>query len=355
MPKKAPPKKLPYAGWNPMIHGVTQSLVQKFIGDKDRFHKHAVLGLRETDRKEAMEYGSIFHKLIELGAIMGSKYSRLKMLTEMNKWIKRRYDNPESLMLVKIAIAVYEEYRVWEKKKPKNTYIEAEPVFAENFPLPPLTFNPNDDILIRIPKGIVIPLRGRIDGVLSRNKGIGIEENKTKSKIDVAFLQATIPSNIQVMFYAVCAELKYGKPCLDVTYNVIRKPAERQKQKETDEEFIERIKENVKLQPTHYFYRFYYEFHKGQVDKWKREELIPALYSIYLWWRSIEANPTNPWVDLNGNVNPFHGRKSFGIYDALSQGKGDFYELIVNGRKHNLTVSNELFPELSDDDEKVNI
>jgi hypothetical protein len=119
-----------------MVHGVTQSLLQRFKGDKDRFHKHAVLGLRETNRKEAMEYGSIFHKLIELGAIMGKGYTRVKMLTVMNEWIKRKYDNPESLMLVKIAIAVYEEYRVWEAKKPKREYIEAEPVFCESFEVP---------------------------------------------------------------------------------------------------------------------------------------------------------------------------------------------------------------------------
>jgi hypothetical protein len=75
-----------------------------------------------------------------------------------------------------------------------------------------------------------------------------------------------------------------------------------------------------------------------------------TIWEIYLWWRSIEANPTNPWVDQDGNPNPFHGRKSFGIYDALSIGKGDYYELIVNGRKQNLVVSNDLFPELAEDE-----
>lgn len=348
--KKGPPKRLPYKGWNPMVHGVTQSLLQKFKGDKDRFHKHAVLGLRETNRKEAMEYGSIFHKLIELGAIMGKGYTRVKMLTVMNEWIKRKYDNPESLMLVKIAIAVYEEYRVWEAKKPKREYIEAEPVFCESFEVPSVRFNPSPDISIYIPPGIIIPFRGRIDGVLKAGNGIGIEENKTKGRIDVPFLLNTIPSNIQVMFYAVCAELKYKKPCKFVDYNVIRKPAERQKVKESDNDFIQRIRENVQAQPTHYFYRMHYDFQQGQVAKWIREELTPLIWEIYLWWRSIEANPTNPWVDQDGNPNPFHGRKSFGIYDALSIGKGDYYELIVNGRKQNLVVSNDLFPELAEDE-----
>ena len=353
--KKAPPKKLPkkyYEGWNPLTDGVTQSLVQKFIGDKDRFHKHAVLGLRETNRKEAMEYGSIFHKLVELGAKMGNSYTPMKMLKAMNVFIKAKYDSPESLLLCKIAIAQYGEYRKFAANKPKYDYIAAEPVFGPPdtlFELPPVHFNPNECINIRIPSGIKIPLRGRIDGVISKNKNMWIEENKTKGRIDVAFLQNTIPCNIQVMFYAVCSQLKYNKPCKGVVYNVIRKPQERQKVKESDDEFIERITDNISRQPTHYFYRMEYEFMPGQVEKWTREELVPALIDIYLWWKSIEKNPTKPWTDENGNLNPFHGRKSFGIYDALSQGKGDFYDLIVNGRKTNLKIVRELFPELEDD------
>jgi hypothetical protein len=55
-------------------------------------------------------------------------------------------------------------------------------------------------------------------------------------------------------------------------------------------------------------------------------------------------------MDLEGNVNPFHGRKSFGVYDSMSQGKGDFYELIVNGRTSNLIFSKQLFPELEEDE-----
>ena len=351
-PKK--PTKLPYKGWNPTLHGVTQSLVQKFIGDKDRFHKHAVGGLRETNRKEAMEYGSIFHKLVELGAKMGSKYTPLLMLKAMNKFMKGRYDNEQSTKLCKIAIAQYTEYRKFIAKKPKHDYIAAEPVFGPPdtlFELPPVHFNPNEVISINIPRGIKIPLRGRIDGVLNKNGHMWIEENKTKSRIDVPFLLNTVPVNIQVMFYVVCSQLKYKRPCRGVVYNVIRKPQEKQRVKETDEDFIARIVENIKLRPTHYFYRLEYEFQPGQVEKWTREELIPALMSIYLWWKSIEKNPLKPWTDENGNINPFHGRKSFGIYDALSQSKGDFYELIVNGRKNNLrmTDATELFPELEDD------
>lgn len=349
MPKKTPrPKHLPYNGWTPMKDGVSQSLLQKFRCDKERFRLHAIEMLREVDRKEAMEYGTIFHKLIELGASLGNKYTRDKLMQLMSKYLKTRHTAPESVLLCKVAIAQYHLYREWEATREKYKYIDQEPVFCENFTLPPVTFHPNEDMMIRIPSGVTIPLRGRIDEVIEKN-GMWIQENKTKSRINISQIQDTIHANIQVMFYAVCSELKYGRPCKGVIYNVIRKPGEKQHQKESEKDYVQRIVDRIKEDPNYYFYRLKHEFQPGQVEKWKREELIPLLYDVYLWWRSIEKNPHNPWVDENGNPNPFHGRKSFGIYDSMSQGKGDFYDYIVYGRKTGLTKVEELFPELQEE------
>jgi hypothetical protein len=346
--KHKSPKKLPFTGWTPLEHGVTQSLLQKFVQCRDRFHKHVVLGLRETGRKEAMEYGSIFHKLLELGTLLGKNNTRMNLLKAANTAFANK--DIESVELIKTAVVQYFEYLKWEHDKPKYKYIAAEPVFRELYELPTISFNPCEEINIRIPSGIKIPLRGRIDEVLEINGHMWIQENKTKGRIDESMLIDTIPSNIQVMFYAVCSQLKYSRPCKGVIYNVIRKPALRQRQSESDNDFIERIKEDIQTQPDHYFKRYSYEFQKGQIEKWIREELNPLLVHVYLWWKSISKNPTVPWVDLDGNVNPFHGRKSFGVYDSMSQGKGDFYELIVNGRTSNLIFSKQLFPELEEDE-----
>jgi hypothetical protein len=352
MPRKLPtPKKLPYKGWSPLIHGVSQSLLQKFVVDTDRFHKATVLGMRETTRKEAMEYGSVFHKLIEIGATMPN-YTRIKLITFMIDWMRKRYPSVESEFLGQIAVAQYFKYRDWYASKPKYKYIVAEPVFNELYTLPTINFEPNPDIRIRIPSGVKIPLRGRIDGVIDNNGSMWIEENKTKSRVDLSVLQDTIHANIQVMFYAVCSQLKYGRSCNGVIYNVIRKPALRQKVKEPNSEFIKRIEEDIDERPDWYFNRLSYEFQPRHVQRWEREELQPLLARVYLWWRSIEANPLNPWVDANGNPNPFHGRKSFGIYDSMTQGKGDFYDLIVYGRNANIKIVDEQFPELQDDEDE---
>lgn len=346
--KKSLPKKKPYLGWNLFTHGVTQSILQKFIGCRDRAHKSLALGLKSTDRKEAMEYGTIFHKLIEEGARMGSTYSRTKMVQIMLQYMKLKYPSPESLLLCKIGLAQYHKYKEWEADKPKYKYIAQEPVFKEAITLPATHFNPCPEISINIPRTEII-LRGRIDEVIEKNGEIWLQENKTKGRIDLSFLADTIPENIQVMFYAVAAELKYGRPIKGVIYNVIRKPGQRQRKNESDEDFVTRIGKEIEENPSYYFYRLQYAFPPGSIEKWKREELFPILYQIYIWWRSIEKNPTQPWQDEGGNPNPFHGRKSFGIYDALSQGKGDFFDLIVHGRTNGLIVDHEHFPELQDD------
>jgi hypothetical protein len=352
MVKKKPPsklpKKLPYKGWR-LEHGVSQSLLQKFVICKDRYHKKAVLGLKPTDRKEAMEYGTIFHKLIEEGAKM-QKYSRLIMTQIMNEYMQsKKLNSPESLLLCKIAIEQYDKYKQWEANKPKYHYIAQEPVFAEPFVVPATRFNPCPEISINIPR-IEVLLRGRIDEVIEINGELWLQENKTKSRIDLAVLQDTIPENIQVMFYAVAASIKYGRPVKGVIYNVIRKPGQRQRQKESDADFLKRIASEIEDQPSYYFYRLAYQFTPGAIEKWEREELIPLLYSLYIWWKSIEKNPTKPWMDEEGNVNPFHGRRSFGIYDPMSNGKGEYFDLLIYGRMDGLIVDHEMFTELKDEE-----
>jgi len=350
MPKKKPsktralPKSLPYKGWTPLEHGVTQSILQKLDTCVDRSHKKLVLGMKEIDRKEAMEFGSIFHKLSEKGA--DRKLSETKLKEYIRKYVQKYFPSEPSVLLARICLVTYLEYRKWEATRPSHRYIATEPVFEEPFTLPPISFNPCPEISIRVPANTIIKLRGRIDGVIEMPDGMWIEEHKTKSRVDLSFLQDTIHCNIQVMMYAVCAELKYGRPCKGVIYNIIRKPQLRQRVKETDNAFLNRIQEDIRSQPEHYFTRLKVAFDKGVVDRWKREELIPMLYRAYIWWKSIEQNPTDPWA----GGNPFHGRRSFGIYDPMSEGKGDFYDLIEYGRNTKIVIDHQPFPELQDDD-----
>lgn len=337
-----------YKNWDLLKHGVSQSLLQKFISCRDRFHIASCRALKPTDRSEAMEYGSIYHKLIEWGAEMGTKYSHVLMHKKMLKYLQKNYPSPESKLLGDIALAQFAEYKKWEATLPTYKYIAQEPVFAEKFPLPACNFK-CEAFTMHIPATKLI-LRGRIDEVIEHDGELWLQENKTKGQINIQMLMDTIPENLQVMFYATAAQLKYGRKVAGIIYNVIRKPGQRQRQKEGDKAFVERIQGEIQNDHNYYFKRIQYKFPPGSVEKWQREELIPLLYHVYMWWMSIKSNPTQPWVDENGEINPLHGRRSFGVYEPTVFGKGDFFDLIIHGRKNGLIEDNNMFPELEDDD-----
>ena len=347
-PPSKRPKKLPYSGWDLTKHGVSQSLLQKFIVCRDRFHIATARALRSTDRKEAMEYGSIFHKLIEWGAEMGKSWTMIKMERRLNEYIRKNQPTDQSILLARIALAQFRHYQAANSKLPAYKYIAQEPVFAEEYTLPACSHS-TEAYTMHIPRTKVL-LRGRIDEVLEVDGNLWLQENKTKAQINIEVLKDTIPENLQVMFYATAAGIKYKRPVKGIIYNVIRKPGQRQRKTESDADFVKRISGEVESNPSHYFYRIAYSFPRGAVKKWQKEELEPLLYQLYIWWSSIKANPLQPWVDDAGNANPFHGRRSFGVYDPMSNGKGEFFDLLIHGSKRGLVVDNEFFPELQDDD-----
>lgn len=362
MAKKKQMKK-PYQGWNLLEHGVTQSMLSRFFIDEERFYIRNVKCLKETNRKEAMDYGTIFHKLIELHAKLGKRFHKARVAAYMQKWVMARFGE-EAVLLAKIAIAEFEEYRLWESTLPVWEYVDQEVKFQENFTLPPITFSSDEgNISVRVPKGIVIPLRGRIDELIMIDGKLWLQENKTKSRIDINSIINTIHRNIQVMFYATCIELKYGMPCAGVIYNVIRKPGQVQrtgrKNKtgiyvggESDLQYVNRIVSEIRQDPKHYFTRLQYQFPDGAVHEWQRRTLIPYLYKIYLWWRSWEKNPTNPWEDAQGNINPFHAERPFGIYDPFSNGVGEYFNYLTTGSTLGLEKNTEFFPELQDENDE---
>lgn len=312
-----------------------------------------------------MDYGTIFHHLIELSRQLGSKYNHQKVTRYISEWVSHTYGTEDHALLARIALEQFRHFRTWEAQLPGFTVFNTEDVFCVDFQLPPTCYRSQSldqygrpEVMVNIP-GVTIPLKGRIDGLLLHNGQLWLEENKTKSNIDMSTLDHTLCKNIQVMFYAVAAQLKYRRPVAGVVYNVIRKPNERIRSGrmikgkrtggESENQFVSRISKNISDCPDHYFKRLRYEFPPGAVEEWQRRSLIPMLYDLYIWWRSWEDHPTQPWQDAQGNINPFHGELSFGIFDPMSVGLGDYYKLITTGSTVDLRVDPAVHTELSDD------
>lgn len=338
MPRPKPDKVLPSPAWT-WDMGISYSLLSRFINCRDRFHKHAVLGLRETSnehsRLNSMRFGTYFHKLLEVQA----KNPRLSSASVISRTAKNKRTLASISPLDRgIANMIFEEYSLWFADS-RYSYIDSETVF---------------DVYYRIPGMPKTRLVGKLDQIIRWNDAAGslwLQENKTKEYIQEGLLDATIPFNLQTLMYSVAAELHYKKPIKGVVYNVIRKPKHRQKQGETDEEFIERIRQEIKKDEKHFFHRWEYPLSRSRYDEFRHKTFNPLLRQLHNWWRSIEKNPFDPWVDQNGLPNPEHYQRPFGVYDSMTNGEGDFFDLITRNNRIGITENNDPFPELKDERE----
>jgi len=286
---------------------------------------HSVEGLRsKIDRRQALDFGTYFHKLLEIKA----KHPHLTP----GGVIQRNNANLDK-SLIPVANVVFRKY-VEHYKETKHNYLSQEDVFDV-----PYNFGGNRKIR----------LRGRFDEIISKPDGsIWIQENKTKERINPSRLDETIPRNLQTMFYAVAASLHYNRPVSGVLYQVVRKPSIKQKQKESEEEFIERLEEDIDNRPDFYFFRWEIHFPQKHIENFKRTDLNPHLRALEEWWESIKNDPFSPWLDAEEKPNPHHWKRPFGVYEPMTNGTGDFYDIIALNKRNTVTSGNDPFPELKD-------
>jgi ribosomal protein S14 len=321
--------KPPRSKWDLYRDGISQSLLGKFVVCRERFRIYAVEGLRPAGRKEAMEFGTIFHKALEY-ATDGLTSSQIN--TALLKWAKiSKVDE----MLCRIAAVIVPHYKkAWQDEDRGMKKHSSEEVFM----LDHKCSSANK----------IIPLRGRFDSIFIRNGKLWLQENKTKSRIDDDKISMSLPYDLQTMLYCYAMTLKYEMPIGGVLYNVIRKPELKQGVKETDFEFLTRINEDIATRPEHYFKRYSLELSIVDVRRFVDTILDPLLGQVCLWWESIKENPFNPWIS-RGEPNPYHYVRPFGIFDPMSLGRGDYFEWVTTGSKRELEEIESPFPELVGD------
>ena len=372
-PKRPPKPKTvaPSPSWT-LDKGVSQSLLNRFLGCRERFRLYAVEGMREGGSRDQMDFGTYFHDLLE-NYSRNPNHSAEAIILMTQKSVNSRCPNL-SHELRQVCETIFNRY-VWYFSETKYHYVDQEAVFDVNYAVPGYR---------------TIRLRGRFDEIILRPDGtIWIQENKTKEKINAEQLVSTIPLNLQTMLYAVAAQLHYGKKVSGIVYNVIRKPtskpskvkmnkaeleawkAENPKSKalqrqETQFEFLERLDNDIESRPEHYFLRWEYGLTDSKLELWRKHVLDPILISLIQWWESVKHDPFSPWEerDEKGNLvqipdtngkghliplpNPHHWQRPFGVYDSMTNSVGDFYEVLALGKRTNVTVNNIPFQELQE-------
>lgn len=365
------------------LGGVTQSMLCDFLTCRERFRVKYVLGLRPPDHfSHHLEYGQMWHACEE--ALAGFDDDGKYKVGKPDIWepalknyvteLLQRYPFDRDRVshwynVCKFQFPLYVDY--WRKHPDvKNrTPLLQERVFRVPYSLP---------------SGRVVHLRGKFDAVDLIDKGVWLQENKTKSDIDPVAIQRQVSFDLQTMMYLTVMALDTGiealerakgwdgaklkSPIRGVRYNVVRRPlsggkgsvvrhkAKVTKKGTTPEESLEsyyrRAAQYVIDEPEHYFMRWKVDVSAEDVAKFRRECLDPILDQMCNWY-SHAQNTINDKekfgipFSIDGAPAMIHWRHPFGVVNSIDEyGYSDLDEYLATGSEVGLRKVDTLFTEL---------
>ncbi len=363
--------------------GLTYSLLSRFLCCRHRFWLRVIKGLKADEGfSYIMEYGNAWHYCEELfaaGKTMNVILASLKVYC-----IKLAQDHSTSSVeidklynCIKVEFPIYVAHWAENEDVKKRTPIFQEEPFVVDYTLP---------------SGRVVVLRGKIDSIDLIDKGIWIQENKSKSDIKKEELQSDLLCDLQSMMYIIAVQemIKQGNfdsskekyykkiPVKGVRYNVVRRPLSgmrfnikkkkgRGKKKsgaETDEQFYTRLGTVIEANKPSFFARLKVEVTQKDIEQFKKWVLNPILEQLCDWYDSIKDNPFDPWTTtytpdfetqapglfLDRKIpNRHHFLYPSGIYNYVLEGrKNPMDDLIYGGNEKGFSRTNNLFPELQE-------
>lgn len=142
--------------------------------------------------------------------------------------------------------------------------------------------------------GRVIPtfIRGKMDGCFDEHGKLKLFETKTKSRIDEGTIADILPHELQVMIYLWAMRRIYKQMPSGVRYNIIRRPALRQKVSESYAQFAIRCAADIKSRPDFYFLRMDMDITRADMARFEGEfdDLVRDFLS---WWYGVSGHYKN--------------------------------------------------------------
>lgn len=344
----------------PEIDGITQSLLSRFLVDRERFRLLVVDGLTLADSfNHRIEYGNLWHTCQEAHAKRpGDDAFWTNALLDYARALAKRYRESGDAILhwMRVCGVQFREYLKWRSAHDKGqaiTTLAQERTFAVPY---------------HLPSGRVPILRGKWDGVklIGKNRPTAfVQENKTKGDIVEEQMRKQLHFDLQTMLYFVAllehdaqnecpiVPRKHGKPA-GVIYDVVRRPLSGGKgtirkhqptksnpKGESDEEFYGRLGGVIREDPGYFFMEWLVVIHDDDVLRFKREFLTPCLEALCNWWDWV-STAKDPF-----SQGQMHWRTPYGVYNPLAEGAAtDLDEYLATGSTVGLQKATTLFPEL---------
>ena len=349
--------------------GITQSLLSKFLVCRERFRVRVIEGLAPNDQfNKNMEYGNMWHVCEESFAAnpKGGYHSGSPFNSALDAYVRKLHDRyrfaGEEIMkwstICRMQFPIYCKY--WSQHP---DVLNRTPVLQEYaFKVP-----------YKLPSGRTVYLRGKFDSVdiigKGRSAALYLQENKTKSEIDVEMLKRQLSFDLQTMMYLIALKSYQEQqgnhlkdlPLMGVRYNVIRRPlgggrgsikrheARGSKPEETWEHFFDRLRtEYLEKEPEAYFERFKSEILPEHYDSFKATFFNPCLEQLCDWYTDVvhKFAGNSGYSAQSPRWDYCNYRTPFGIYNPLlEQGFTDVDEYLATGNTVGLTRT-PLFQEL---------
>ena len=149
-----------------------------------------------------------------------------------------------------------------------------------------------------------ITLEGKIDRVWRMGKKIVQVDTKTVSSLDKDKYDGW-HFKFQFLFYTWLLAKAKGIVPNEVWVDAIKKPAQRRKKEESTPALIQRIRQEMIQNPQDYFMRIPLLMHKGTLERFEKEILVPKINRI----RYLTNDPAPAIVDVltrNKNTESCH-------------------------------------------------
>lgn len=347
--------------------GVTQSMVASWLSCRERFRVKHMEGWRPIEGFNAkIEFGQMWHTCEE--ALAGedpsipSGESRPHWefrLTQYVQSLLRKFPLDQQQIVhwyevIKMQFPLYVRYWAENPDVTARTPLLQEAVF---------------DVPYRLPSGRTVRLRGKWDAVdlIGTGKGAGVylAEHKTKQRIDETKIKRMLSFDLQTMLYLTALQAYQfpdgvgkgkrdglgaaGIPIAGVRYNVVRRSEHRVGKKETQQEFIDRLRGIIEEAPGGWFMRWRVEVTPADVQRFRRECLDPILEAMCNWYmeQTDALAGTQARSDYLTCFSGSHFRMPFGADNTVSEfGWSDLDEYITSGSTIGLERRESLFGEL---------
>ncbi len=298
-------------------HGITQSILKTWRSTCPKKARYILDGYYKEGSSEPLAFGEILHSMLEIvfeqiksGKINSESEIHYQNCINTAKEKKSKYllgASPKILQIYEktfgMAEAVFSQYfKYWENEyfgTRKRKWLSVEGKFR----CFPQEISP-------------VPILGRRDGVSEDADGIWIDETKTKSSWNEENLVVFLMRDIQTIMYGYSWFLETGKYPIGVRYNLVRRPALRQKDSESLVAFVNRIKEDVIEKPDTYFEKIEVPL-PGNTIRNEWQELVSDLMNFVKWYLGDHDSKYTENCVTNYGACPFLKLETSGYDDRV--------------------------------------